>query len=45
MRARITQLNAQIDLIHIQTEKFKTRIQILYFLTAQKFTNNTGEYK
>jgi outer membrane protein TolC len=45
MRARITQLNAQIDLIHIQTEKFKTRIQILYFLKGHNYTNNTGEYK
>ena len=45
MRARITQLNAQIDLIHIQTEIFKTRIQVMYFLTANKFTNYTGEYK
>lgn len=45
MRARITQLNAQVDLIHIQTEIFKTRIQVSYFLTAQKFIDNTGEYK
>jgi outer membrane protein TolC len=45
MRARITQLNAQIDLIHIQTEKFKTRLQILYFLTGHTNTNTSGEYK
>jgi outer membrane protein TolC len=45
MRARITQLSAQIDLIHIQTEIFKTRIQIMYFLTAKEFTDYTGEYK
>ncbi|WP_339722223.1 TolC family protein [uncultured Paraglaciecola sp.] len=41
MRARITQLNAQIDLIHIQIEKLKTRIQIMYFLNDP---NNSGEY-
>lgn len=44
MRSRISQLNAQIDLIHIQTEKFKTRMQILYFLNGNKYPNNTGEY-
>jgi outer membrane protein TolC len=45
IRARITQLNAQVDLIHIQTEKLKTRIQLLYFLDGHKYTNDTGEYK
>lgn len=45
MRARITQLNAQIDLINIQTERRKTRIQILYFLNGHRSTNITGEYK
>jgi outer membrane protein TolC len=45
IRARITQLNAQIDLIDIQTEKRKTRIQLLYFLNGHKYTNNIGEYK
>jgi outer membrane protein TolC len=45
MLARITQLNAQIDFIHIQTEKFKTRMQILYFLTGHTNPNNTGEIR
>ena len=45
MRARITQLNAQVDLIDIQIEKSKIRMHILYFLAGQTKTYDRGEYR
>jgi len=45
LRARITQLSAQIDLIDIQIEKFKTRIQLRYFLENQTNSYYKGEYR
>jgi hypothetical protein len=44
MRARISQLNAQIDLIDIQIEKFKTRMQLGYFLEGHTKLYNKREY-
>jgi outer membrane protein TolC len=44
MRARIAQLNAQIDLIDIQIEKFKIRIQLGYFLEGHTNLYNKREY-
>jgi outer membrane protein TolC len=44
MRARIYQLNAQIDLIDIQIEKFKTRMQLGYFLEGHTKLYNKREY-
>jgi hypothetical protein len=45
MRARITQLNAQIDLIDIQIEKSKTRVQIFYFLAGHTNSHDGGDYR
>jgi outer membrane protein TolC len=45
MRARISQLSAQIDLIDIQIEKCKIRIQLGYFLAGHTDSNNKGEYR
>ncbi|WP_232788015.1 TolC family protein [Paraglaciecola sp. MB-3u-78] len=45
MRARISQLSAHIDLIDIQIEKFKIRIQLWYFLEGHTSSYNTGEYR
>jgi outer membrane protein TolC len=45
MRARISQLRAHIDLIDIQIEKFKIRIQLWYFLEGHTSSYNTGEYR
>jgi hypothetical protein len=45
MRVRISQLSAQIDLINIQIEKFKIRMQLWYFLEGQKSAFNNGEYR
>jgi outer membrane protein TolC len=45
MRARIAQLNAQIDLIDIQIEKFKTHMQLGYFFAGGTNLNKTGEYR
>ena len=45
MRARIAQLSAQIDLIDIQIEKFKTRMQIMYFLEGHTSAYYTGEVR
>ena len=45
MRARISQLSAQIDLIDIQIEKCKIRIQLGYFLEGHTDSNNNGEYR
>ena len=44
MRARIGQLNAHIDLIHIQIEKLKTRMQLGYFFAGHTNSNDRGEY-
>jgi len=44
MRARITQLTAQIDLIDIQIEKFKIRMQLGYFLEGHTHLYNKREY-
>jgi hypothetical protein len=44
MRARIAQLDAQIDLIDIQIEKFKIRIQLGYFLEDHTNLYNKREY-
>jgi hypothetical protein len=44
MRARIAQLNAQIDLIDIQIEKFKIRMQLGYFLEGHTNLYNKREY-
>jgi outer membrane protein TolC len=45
MRARISQLSAQIDLIDIQIEKCKIRMQLWYFLEGHTHSNNKGEYR
>ena len=45
MRARISQLSAQIDLIDIQIEKYKIRMQLWYFLEGHTHSNNKGEYR
>jgi outer membrane protein TolC len=45
MRARITQLNAQIDLIDIQIEKSKTRVQTIYFLAGHTNSHDGGDYR
>lgn len=45
MRVRIEQLNTQIELLDIQIEKYKTRMQILYFLTGHTSLAYTGEYQ
>jgi outer membrane protein TolC len=45
MRVRISQLSAQIDLINIQIEKFKIRMQLWYFLEGHKSSFNNGEYR
>jgi hypothetical protein len=45
MRARIAQLNAQIDLIDIQIEKFKRHMQLGYFFAGSTNLNKTGEYQ
>ncbi len=44
MRARIAQLNAQIDLIDIQIEKFKIRMQLGYFLEGHTNLYNKRDY-
>lgn len=44
MRARISQLSAQIDLIHIQIEKLKTRMQLGYFFAGHTNSYDRGEY-
>jgi hypothetical protein len=44
MRARIAQLDAQIDLIDIQIEKFKIRMQLGYFLEDHTNLYNKREY-
>ena len=44
MRARITQLSAQVDLIDIQIEKFKTQMQLGYFLEGHTNSYDKGEY-
>ena len=44
MRARISQLNAKIDLIDIQIEMFKIRIQFGYFLEGHTSLYNKREY-
>jgi hypothetical protein len=45
MRARIAQLSAQIDLIDIQIEKSKIRMQLEYFLEGHTHSYNKGEYR
>ncbi|MFQ3191509.1 MAG: hypothetical protein ACI936_002650, partial [Paraglaciecola sp.] len=45
MRARIAQLSAQIDLIDIQIEKSKIRMQLGYFLEGHTNSYNKGEYR
>jgi hypothetical protein len=45
MRARISQLSTQIDLIDIQIEKFKIRMQLGYFLEGHTYSNNKGDYR
>ena len=45
MRARIGQLKAQIDLIDIQIEKLKTRMQLGYFFAGHTHSNENGEYQ
>ena len=45
MRARISQLSAQIDLIDIQIEKCKIRMQLGYFLEGHTSSYNRGEYR
>jgi outer membrane protein TolC len=45
MRARISQLNAKIDLINIQIEKFKTHIQLRYFFEGYTNSHDAGEYR
>jgi outer membrane protein TolC len=45
MRARISQLSTQIDLIDIQIEKFKIRMQLGYFLEGHAHSNNKGDYR
>ena len=45
MRARISQLGAQIDLIDIQIERCKIRMQHGYFLEGHTHSNNKGEYR
>ena len=44
MRARIAQLSAQIDLIDIQIEKSKIRMQLEYFLEGHTSLYNKREY-
>lgn len=43
MRARIAQLNAQIDLIALQSQKHQTQIQLAYFITRPADVYNLGE--
>lgn len=43
MRARIAQLNAQIDLIALQSQKHQTHIQLEYFLTRPADVFKLGE--
>ncbi len=43
MRARIAQLTAQIDLIDIQIEKHKIRMQLGYFLVGYTNSYTQGE--
>jgi outer membrane protein TolC len=43
MRARIAQLSAQIDLIDIQIEKFKTHMQLGYFFAGHTNSYDKGE--
>lgn len=45
MRARIAQLTAQIDLIDIQIEKHKIRMQLGYFLDGHTNLFPQGEYR
>jgi len=45
MRARISQLSAQINLIDIQIEKCKIRMQLWYFLEGHTSSYNKGEYR
>jgi outer membrane protein TolC len=45
MRARIAQLTAQIDLIDIQIEKHKIRMQLGYFLDGHTNSFPQGEYR
>lgn len=45
MRARIAQLTAQIDLIDIQIEKYKIRMQLGYFLEGHTNSYTQGEYR
>jgi outer membrane protein TolC len=45
MRARIAQLTAQIDLIDIQIEKHKIRMQLGYFLEGHTNSYTQGEYR
>jgi outer membrane protein TolC len=45
MRARIAQLTAQIDLIDIQIEKHKIRMQLGYFLEGHINSYTQGEYR
>jgi len=44
MRARISQLIAQIDLIDIQIEKLKTQMQLGYFFEGHTNSYDKGEY-